>query len=98
MAETNITTVSIPKPLAEKIRNRCRGTGFNSISSYVTYVLRQIISSDQMPQVNSGSNTANITALNPNLAGNKKEEGVKEAFTKKEEEEVKARLKSLGYL
>lgn len=39
------TTVSIPKPLAEKIKERMKGTGFSSVSSYVTYVLRQVISS-----------------------------------------------------
>jgi len=44
MGETNITTISIPKPLAEKIKERCKGTGFNSVSSYVTYVLRQVLS------------------------------------------------------
>ena len=42
--ETNITTISIPKPLAEKIKKRLKGTGFNSVSSYVTYVMRQVIS------------------------------------------------------
>ncbi|MFX1378928.1 MAG: CopG family transcriptional regulator [Promethearchaeota archaeon] len=39
------TTVSIPKPLAQKIKERMKGTGFSSVSSYVTYVLRQVISS-----------------------------------------------------
>ena len=39
------TTVSIPKPLAEKIKERMKGTGFYSVSSYVIYVLRQVISS-----------------------------------------------------
>jgi len=39
------TTVSIPKPLAEKIKERMKGTGFSSVSSYVTYILRQILSS-----------------------------------------------------
>jgi len=39
------TTVSIPKPLVNKIKERMKGTGFASVSSYVTYVLRQIISS-----------------------------------------------------
>ena len=39
------TTVSIPKPLVEKIKERMKGTGFPSVSSYVTYVLRQVISS-----------------------------------------------------
>ena len=39
------TTVSIPKPLIQKIKERMKGTGFSSVSSYVTYVLRQVISS-----------------------------------------------------
>jgi len=45
--KVDYTTVSIPKPLAEKIKERMRGTGFSSVSSYVTYVLRQVISSIQ---------------------------------------------------
>ncbi len=44
MGDSNITTISIPKPLAEKIKERIEGTGFNSVSSYVTYVLRQVLS------------------------------------------------------
>ncbi|MFX1391935.1 MAG: CopG family transcriptional regulator [Promethearchaeota archaeon] len=39
------TTVSLPKPLVDKIRERMKGTGFPSVSSYVTYVLRQVLSS-----------------------------------------------------
>ena len=42
--ETEITTISIPKTLAEKIKKRMEGTGFRSVSSYVTYILRQLIS------------------------------------------------------
>lgn len=38
------TTISIPTPLAEKIKKRIQGTGFTSLSSYVTYVLREVIS------------------------------------------------------
>ena len=37
------TTVSIPKPLFNKVRKQIEGTGFTSVSSYVTYVLREII-------------------------------------------------------
>ena len=39
------TTVSIPKILAENIKDRMKGTGFSSVSSYVTYILRQVLSS-----------------------------------------------------
>ena len=44
------TTVSIPKPLAEKVKERMKGTGFSSVSSYVTYVLRQVLSSIESEQ------------------------------------------------
>ncbi len=39
------TTVSIPVPLFNKIEDQIKGTGFTSVSSYVTYVLREIIAS-----------------------------------------------------
>ena len=44
--ETNVTTISIPKPLAEKLRKQIEGTGFRSVSSYVTYILRQVLSTE----------------------------------------------------
>jgi len=37
------TTVSIPKPLFNKVKKQIEGTGFTSVSSYVTYVLREIV-------------------------------------------------------
>lgn len=39
------TTVTIPKILGAKIKERMKDTGFSSVSSYVTYVLRQVLSS-----------------------------------------------------
>ena len=41
------TTVFIPTPLFKKIEERIKGTGFTSVSSYVTYVLREIIAEDE---------------------------------------------------
>jgi Arc/MetJ-type ribon-helix-helix transcriptional regulator len=38
------TTISIPTPLAEKVKKQIKGTGFSSLSSYVTYILREVIS------------------------------------------------------
>ncbi len=69
--EKKYTTVSIPTPLFKKIEERIKGTGFTSVSSYVTYVLREIIAEDEEPE---------------------------EAFSKEDEERVKARLRALGYL
>ena len=40
------TTVSIPTPLFKKVEERIKDTGFTSVSSYVTYVLREIIAED----------------------------------------------------
>lgn len=39
------TTVSIPTPLAANIKSRIEGTGFTSVSDYVTYVLREVLAS-----------------------------------------------------
>ena len=46
-------TVSLPLPLIAKIKNKIKGTGMTSVSSYVAFVLRQILSeSEESP--NSG--------------------------------------------
>jgi Arc/MetJ-type ribon-helix-helix transcriptional regulator len=42
--EKKFTTISIPTQLAEKIKKRIEGTGFHSLSSYATYVLREVLS------------------------------------------------------
>lgn len=41
------TTVSIPVPLFKKVEERIKGTGFTSVSSYVAYVLREIIAEEE---------------------------------------------------
>ncbi|MEM2145442.1 MAG: hypothetical protein QW279_08770 [Candidatus Jordarchaeaceae archaeon] len=41
------TTVSIPTPLFKKIKERIKNTSFTSVSSYVTYVLREIIAEEE---------------------------------------------------
>ena len=68
------TTITIPTPLADKLKKRIEGTGFNSLSSYVTYILRQVISSIEI------------------------EKQKKEEFSKEDEENIKERLRGLGYL
>ncbi|KAA0008478.1 MAG: CopG family transcriptional regulator [Thermoplasmata archaeon] len=45
--EKKFTTVSIPAPLFKKIEERIKGTGFTSVSSYVTYVLRELIAEEE---------------------------------------------------
>lgn len=45
--EKKFTAISIPTPLFKKIEERTRNTGFGSVSSYVTYVLREIIAGEE---------------------------------------------------
>ncbi len=44
MEEQKFTTVSIPKPLADKAKKFIEKTGFTSLSSFVEYLLREIVS------------------------------------------------------
>jgi len=61
----NLTSISIPKQLADKIKERIKGTPFNTVSSYMTFIMRLILL--------------------------EKKDG-DEAFTKKDEENVKSKL------
>jgi len=45
--QKKFTTVSIPTPLFKKVEERIRDTGFTSVSSYVTYVLREIVAEEE---------------------------------------------------
>ena len=66
-----IVKVSLPKSIVEKIEKRLKQTGFDSVSSYISYVLEEVLSEDNEEE---------------------------EVFSKEDEERVKERLKSLGYL
>ncbi|RLG50341.1 MAG: hypothetical protein DRN99_09880 [Thermoproteota archaeon] len=67
------TTVSIPTTLHARIKRLIEGTGFKSVSDYVTYVLREVVAMHE-------------------------EERASEPFTKEDLENIKRRLKALGYL
>jgi Arc/MetJ-type ribon-helix-helix transcriptional regulator len=45
--EKKFTKISIPTSLFEKIKERIKGTGFPTVSSYVTYVLRELIEEEE---------------------------------------------------
>ena len=44
------TTVSIPVTLYERIKKIIEGTGFTSVSQFVTYVLREVVASYEAQQ------------------------------------------------
>jgi Arc/MetJ-type ribon-helix-helix transcriptional regulator len=67
-------TITIPAPLGERIQDRIAGTEFASVSDYVSFVLKEVISDE----------------------GGDGEEKV--SFTKEDEEQVKERLRALGYI
>lgn len=39
-------TVSLPAPLIDIMKEKIKGTGIPSVSAYVAYVIRQVLSSD----------------------------------------------------
>ena len=45
MSRRRYTTISIPIQLYEKVKRMIEGTGFSSVSDYVTYVLRELVAS-----------------------------------------------------
>lgn len=75
LANPDEITISIPKDLAEKLRKRAENAEFKSLSTYITYILRQLVF-----RVETDENTNNKT------------------ITKEDEEKIKEKLRSLGYL
>jgi Arc/MetJ-type ribon-helix-helix transcriptional regulator len=43
MSDKRFTSVAIPTSLFEKIKERIDGTDFASVSSYIVYVLREVL-------------------------------------------------------
>ncbi|MBD3210146.1 CopG family transcriptional regulator [Candidatus Micrarchaeota archaeon] len=41
------TTVSIPRPLYDKVKESIDGTGFTSVSDYVVFILRELMAEHQ---------------------------------------------------
>jgi Arc/MetJ-type ribon-helix-helix transcriptional regulator len=67
MNENRFTSVSIPTPLFDKIKERIEGTDFASVSSYVVYVLREVLAT-----------TADEAQPEPEALSKEDEERVKE--------------------
>ena len=52
MKKNKFTSVSIPTILFKKIKTKIKNTGFTSVSSYVAYILREVL-------VSNGNNNFN---------------------------------------
>ena len=75
LTDSNKTLLSLPKGLAEELNKRADDKGFKSLSNYVVYILRQVLS-----RIESEENQK------------------KEHSDPKGEEEIKQKLRDLGYL
>lgn len=76
------STVSLPKPLVEKIKETIKGTGYVSISDFVTDVLRTVL----------------LRKREKLKERKGKERRKEKVFSKEDEERIRARLKGLGYI
>lgn len=47
----NYTSTSIPASLFKRVKKHIKGTGFTSVSGYVTYILREIVSGGRTKSV-----------------------------------------------
>ncbi|MFH1785860.1 MAG: ribbon-helix-helix domain-containing protein [Candidatus Micrarchaeota archaeon] len=45
--ENKYTTVSIPVPLHNKLKEQIKDTGFTSVSDYVVFVLRELLTDEK---------------------------------------------------
>ena len=45
--DKKFTAIKIPTPLFSKIEEKIKDTGFSSVSSYITYVLREIVTEEE---------------------------------------------------
>ncbi len=51
--KTEYGTVSLPMPLIDLIKKNIEGTGMQSVSAYVTFILRQVLSSPALQSKSS---------------------------------------------
>ena len=72
--DSKYTTISIPRPLHDRIEKMItKKEGFKSVSDYATYVLREVVAMHESRDV-------------------------PDPFTSEDLEQIKERLKALGYL
>ena len=50
-------TLKIPRPLYEKISEMIDGRGYNSVTDFVVYVLRDLVASDQLARKSGDTKT-----------------------------------------
>lgn len=87
MADKSDVTIKIPRQLYEKLQVIIADTGFHSVTEFVVYVLRDLVSTD-------AAVTPEKREHNESLAVEEANEGL----TAEEVRIIRKRLKDLGYL
>ena len=72
MGKDDKVTIKIPRKLYERLRNIIDGSGFNSVTDFIVYVMRDIASTGKAEPADE--------------------------LTREEIEQIRNRLKNLGYL
>lgn len=95
-------TLKIPKPLYDHISRLIEGSGFNSVTDFVVFVLRDIVYEGRVPAAGAAAPgpagpAAGQGAGAPEAGGRSLAEELPE-FSGEQLERIKDKLKSLGYL
>ncbi|PNR93511.1 hypothetical protein X928_01425 [Petrotoga miotherma DSM 10691] len=75
-------TLKIPKPLYDKLKSIIENTGYSSVTEFVVFVLRDLVSSEEIQQTKKNNKSTNQI----------------ETLTEEEIKAIKKRLKNLGYI
>jgi len=75
-------TLKIPKPLYDKLKSIIENTGYSSVTEFVVFVLRDLVSSEEIQQTKKKGKSSNEI----------------ETLTEEEVKAIKKRLKNLGYI
>ncbi len=81
------TTLKIPRPLYERLKQVIAGSGFHSVTEFAVYVLRDLASHHEHTGTVPGGPPAPVDALND-----------VDPLAPDEIEAIRKRLQSLGYL
>ena len=89
MADKSDVTIKIPRQLYEKLQIIIADTGFHSVTEFIVYVLRDLVSTDAAVAIEKQESTE-TPALDLSSEG--------EGLTAEEVRIIRKRLKDLGYL
>jgi hypothetical protein len=91
-------TLKIPKPLYDHIKVLIEGSGFNSVTDFVVFVLRDIIYEGRTPPARPKAPGQPAPAKSAPAAGQGGGGGAAPEFSGEELEKIKQKLRNLGYL